>query len=63
MNRSSGDVVDVYFAKQDVQKIKFINNVDGIMFPIKQIPADKKYLKNFEWQDKKRPKNKLELFE
>ncbi len=63
MNRSSGDVVDVYFAKQEVQKIKFINNVDGTMFPIKQIPADKKYLKNFEWQDKRRPKNKLELFE
>ena len=63
MNRCSGDVVDVYFAKQEVQKIKFVNNVDGVMFPIKQIPADKKYLKSFKWEDKKRPKNKLELFE
>ncbi len=63
MNRSSGDLVDVYFAKQEVQKIKFVNNVDGTMYPIKQIPTDKKYLKNFEWQDKRRPKNKLELFE
>ena len=63
MNRSSGDVVDVYFAKQEVQKIKFINNIDGTMYPIKQIPAEKKYLKNFNWEDKKRPKNKLELFQ
>ena len=63
LNRSSGDVVDVYFAKQEVQKIKFVNNVDGTLYPIKQIPADKKYIKNFKWEDKRRPKNKLELFE
>ena len=63
MNRSSGDVVDVYFAKQEILKIKFVNDVNGIMYPIRQIPADKKLLKNFKWQDKRRPKNKLELFE
>ena len=63
MNRSSGDLVDVYFAKQEVKKIKFVNNVDGMMYPIKQIPADKKYLKNFKWEGKRRPKNKLELFQ
>jgi hypothetical protein len=33
------------------------------MYPIRQTPADKKYLKNFKWWDSKRPKNKLELFE
>ena len=63
MNRSSGDVVDVYFAKQEVQKIKFVNNVDGTLYPIKQIPGEKKYIKNFKWEDKRMPKNKLELFE
>ena len=63
MNRSSGDVVDVYFVNKEVQKIKFIQNIDGVMYPLKQIPDDKKYLKNFKWQDKRRPKNKLELFE
>jgi lipopolysaccharide export system protein LptA len=63
MNRCSGDVADVYFEKEEIRKIKFINNVDGVMYPITQIPNDKKYLKNFSWQDKRRPKNKLELFE
>jgi lipopolysaccharide export system protein LptA len=63
MNRASGDVVDVYFVKEEVRKIKYINAVDGTMFPLNQIPADKKLLKNFSWQDKRRPKNKLELFE
>jgi lipopolysaccharide export system protein LptA len=63
MNRTSGDVAEVYFVKEEIRKIKFVNNVDGTMYPLNQIPADKKYLKNFKWEDKRRPKNKLELFE
>ncbi len=63
MNRASGDVVDVYFKKEEVLKIKYINNIDGTMYPMNQIPSEKRYLKNFKWEDKRRPKNKLELFE
>jgi lipopolysaccharide export system protein LptA len=63
MNRSSGDVIDIFFVKKELNKVKFINNVDGVMYPIRQTPADKKQLKNFKWLDNRRPKNKLELFE
>jgi len=63
MNRSSGDVIDIYFANKELNKVKFVNNVDGTMYPIRQIPPDKKQLKGFKWQDARRPKNKLELFE
>jgi lipopolysaccharide export system protein LptA len=63
MNRSSGDVIDIYFVNKELNKVKFINNVDGVMYPIRQTPADKKRLKNFKWLDNRRPKNKLELFE
>lgn len=63
MNRSTGDVIDIYFVKKELNKVKFVNSVDGIMYPIKQIPADKKQLRGFKWQDARRPKNKLELFE
>ena len=63
MNRSSGDVVDVFFVNQEVRKIKFVKDVNGVMYPLNQIPADRKYLRNFKWEDKRRPKNKLELFE
>lgn len=63
MNRSSGDVIDIYFVKKELNKVKFINNVDGVLYPLKQIPADKKELKGFKWLDSRRPKNKLELFE
>ena len=63
MNRSSGDVIDIYFVKRELNKVKFVNNVDGVLYPIKEVPGDKKQLKNFKWLDKRRPKNKLELFE
>ncbi len=63
LNRSKGDVIDIFFVKKELNKIKFINDVDGTLFPMKQIPEDQKYLKNFIWEDNRRPKNKLELFE
>lgn len=63
MNRSSGDLIDIYFVKKELNKVKFVNNVDGVMYPLKDIPADKKELKGFKWQENRRPKNKLELFE
>ena len=63
MNRSSGDQIDVYFVGKELKKVKIVNNVDGILYPMRQIPADQKLLRNFKWQDQRRPKSKLELFE
>ncbi|MEO7561293.1 MAG: OstA family protein, partial [Ferruginibacter sp.] len=63
MNRSNGDVIDIYFLNKALHRVKFINNVNGTMYPLKQLPAEEKYLKGFDWMDKRRPKNKLELFE
>ena len=63
MNRSRSDLIDIYFANKDVNKVKFVNDVNGILYPIRQIPEDQKFLKNFKWQDNRRPRNKLELFE
>ncbi len=63
MNRSKGDVIDVYFVDKAINKVKFINDVDGTLYPLRQRPEDQKYLKNFKWWDSRRPKNKYELFE
>ena len=63
MNRCKGDVIDIYFVDKAVNKVKFVNDVDGTLYPISQIPEDQKYLAKFKWQDARRPKNKLELFE
>ena len=63
MNFCKGDLIDIYFVDKAVNKVKFINEVDGTLYPIRQIPEDKRYLKLFKWQDARRPKNKFELFE
>ena len=63
MNRSSGDVIDIYFVKKELNKVKFVNDVNGVLYPIKDIPADKKELKGFKWLNDRRPKSWLELFE
>ncbi|MBK6634807.1 MAG: LPS export ABC transporter periplasmic protein LptC [Chitinophagaceae bacterium] len=63
MNRSSGDEINVYFVKKELNKVKFVNDVNGVLYPIRDIPSDKKELKGFKWLDNRRPKNWLELFE
>lgn len=63
MNRSSGDVIDIFFINKEVDKVVYINDVNGTLFPLKKIPEDKKTLKGFKWLDNRRPKHKLELFE
>ncbi len=63
MNRSSCDLIDVYFIKKELNKVKFVNNVDGILYPIQDIPAAKKELQGFKWLEHRRPKNWLQLFE
>ncbi len=63
MNRSSSDVIDVFFKNDEVVKILFVQEVNAVLYPMTQIPVDKKALKGFDWQDRRRPKNYLELFE
>ena len=63
MNRSSGDLIDVYFVKKELNKVKFVNDVNGVLYPMRDIPGDKKELRGFKWLDNRRPKTWLELFE
>jgi lipopolysaccharide export system protein LptA len=63
LNRSKSDVIDIYFINKELNKVKFINEVDGTLYPLRQVPEDQKTLRGFLWQDNRRPKNKLELFE
>ncbi len=63
MSRATSDVIDMLFQNGELQKVILINQVKGIMYPMFKIPDDQLLLKGFEWLDKRRPKNKAELFE
>lgn len=62
MNRTTADMIDMFFQKRSPQKVKFTSSVKGTTYPIRKLPADQKKLPNFKWLESKRPKNKLELF-
>ncbi|MFY7840947.1 MAG: OstA-like protein [Lacibacter sp.] len=62
MNRTTADMIDMFFKKRSPQKVKYTSSVKGTTYPIRQLPDEQKKLPNFQWLESKRPKNKLELF-
>jgi lipopolysaccharide export system protein LptA len=63
MNRTTADIIDMYFNNREAKKVKFTSSVKGITYPIRKIPEDRKKLDSFQWLENKRPKNKLDLFQ
>ena len=61
MNRSSADAIDMFFENKKANRVKFINDLKGVTYPIRQIPPDEDKLKGFNWQEQKRPKGPYEL--
>ncbi len=63
MNTTHAETIDMFFKEKQLNRIVCRNDVTGSVYPMTQIPDDKKLLNNFKWLDKKRPKTKFELFE
>ena len=63
MNNSNADVIDMFFNNKQLQRVVFRSEVTGTTYPMRQIPEDKRLLRNFKWLENKRPKSKFELFE
>lgn len=63
MNTGSARVIDIYFVDSQLNKVVYRQGAQGVNYPIRQIPADKKKVENFNWQKDRRPKTKFELFE
>lgn len=62
INESKCDVMDIYFKKQELQKVVFRSDVTGTIWPMSQKQPSEMRLPNFLWLDDKRPKTKYELF-
>jgi lipopolysaccharide export system protein LptA len=63
VNNATGDIIDMLFENKELKKVIFRNDVTGTMFPLHQIPEEKKTLRAFKWLEAQRPKSKFELFE
>ena len=62
INKATADIIDMRFVAKELNKVVFISDVKGTMFPVSQITEQDKILRNFKWQDDIRPKTKFELF-
>jgi hypothetical protein len=61
INKASGDIIDLRFANKEVEKVVFISEVKGTMYPVRDFPASESILSNFIWQEKRRPRSKFAL--
>ncbi len=62
INQSKSDIIDIYFIKQELQKVVFRSSVTGTIWPIRQKSPSEMRLGNFQWLDERRPKTKYELY-
>jgi hypothetical protein len=63
INNATSDIIDMRFKNKELNKVVFISEVNGTMYPIKQAKEENKTLRNFKWLESLRPKTKYELFE
>ena len=62
VNQSSADAINIEFKDDKPERVVFINNLQGTMFPINQINHKELEVKGFKWLIDKRPKSKFEIF-
>ncbi len=60
---NKADVIDMIFLNKQLNKVVLRQDADGVMYPIKKVNLDEMRLRNFKWEDNRRPKTKYELFE
>jgi lipopolysaccharide export system protein LptA len=63
VNQSKSDLIDIYFANKELQKVVFRTEVTGTIWPINQKGPKEMQLENFRWLEERRPKTKEEMFE
>lgn len=63
VNQSKSDLIDIYFAEKQLNKVVFRSEVTGTIWPLKQKSPSEMILPDFRWLEERRPKTKYELYE
>lgn len=61
VNKSSADIIDVFFEDSKPQKVVFLRNLDGTTYPMRSTNHDELKIRGFKWLEAVRPKSKYEL--
>lgn len=62
-NYAQADLINLYFIKKELDKITWLYQVKGGFYPVNEVPEERQRFKNFRWEEARRPKTRLELFE
>lgn len=62
VNRSTSDIIDLYFKDKALHRVVYRNDVQGTTTPFRQVNFEEMRLRNFKWLEGRRPKSKYELF-
>jgi lipopolysaccharide export system protein LptA len=63
INNATSDIIDMRFKNKELNKVVFISDVTGTLYPIRKATEENKYLRGFKWLENLRPKTKFELME
>ena len=63
MNTSETSLLNMYLKDRKMQKMVMSPKSNGVLYPMDQIPSDKKKLPTFVWLDYLRPLSKEDIFE
>ena len=61
MSYAMADAITMKFLNKELKRVSWVSGVTGSTYPIKQIPEDKKELRNFKWLEGERPKSISDL--
>ena len=62
INKNKSSKINILFNKNEVDEITFFKQVDGDLFPEKDLPENDRKLKGFIWRDKERILSKDDIF-
>jgi hypothetical protein len=62
LNKTESSNLTIYSKNNKIDRILFLEKVQATMYPIEDTPENMKFLKDFEWLEEYRPKNKLDIF-
>ncbi|MGV3528606.1 MAG: OstA-like protein [Flavisolibacter sp.] len=63
VNQTTSDVIDIFFANGELNKVVLRSDVKGDLYPISQKKPGEMRLENFIWLEEKRPKSKYDLYQ
>lgn len=61
VNKSSADIIDVFFEDSKPQKVIFLRNLEGTTYPMRGTNHEELKIRGFKWNENLRPKSKFDL--